>query len=91
MKVSIQLELTSGTSAIARADARTMKSLTESLYWPLAFSLRWLRTLREGGKEGRSERREGVRREGRGSEEGRGRGGGRREERLGVSPQFSRT
>ena len=36
MKVSIQLELTSGTSYMERAAAFTMKSLTEILYWPSA-------------------------------------------------------
>ena len=56
MKVSIQLELTSGTSAIARAAALMTKSLTDSLYSPPDFWLRLARTLRVRGE---SEGREG--------------------------------
>ena len=48
MKVSIQLELTSGTSYMARAAAFTTKSLTESLYMPPALWLRLLLTLSKG-------------------------------------------
>ena len=51
MKVSIQLELTSGTSDMARAAAFTTKSLTESLYPPPPLSLRLRRTLKLKGKE----------------------------------------
>ena len=51
MKSPIQLELTAGTLSEASADALVRKSLTESLYSPVAMSLSYLRRLRrEGGR-----------------------------------------
>jgi len=51
IKSPIQLELTSGTFFIVRADALTTKSFTDSLYSPFARSFKLLRSLENEERE----------------------------------------